>query len=73
MRLTRMLLGVFAVLAGPALSAQAPPSDMDTHIAAAKAAAGLDYRATFVNLCYPGRTRHSRIQQLDARVAQGGR
>ena len=55
MRLTRMLLGVFAaVLAGPALSAQAPPSDMDTHIAAAKAAAGLDYRATFVNLCLPG-------------------
>jgi metallo-beta-lactamase class B len=49
-----MLLGVFAVLAGPALSAQAPPSDMDTHIAAAKAAAGLDYRATFVNLCLPG-------------------
>ena len=55
MRLTRMLLGVFAaVLAGPALSAQAPPSDVDTHIAAAKAAAGLDYRATFVNLCLPG-------------------
>jgi metallo-beta-lactamase class B len=27
---------------------------MDTHIAAAKAAAGLDYRATFVNLCLPG-------------------
>jgi metallo-beta-lactamase class B len=50
-----MLLGVFAaVLAGPALSAQAPPSDLDTHIAAAKAAAGLDYRATFVNLCLPG-------------------
>ena len=46
MRLTGMLLGVFAaVLAGPALSAQAPPSDMDTHIAAAKAAAGLDYRS----------------------------
>jgi len=55
MRLTRMLLGVFAaVLAGPALSAQAPVSEMDTHIAAAKAAAGLDYRATFVNLCLPG-------------------
>jgi metallo-beta-lactamase class B len=55
MRLTRMLLGVFAaVLAGPALSAQAPVSEMDTHIAAARAAAGLDYRATFVNLCLPG-------------------
>jgi metallo-beta-lactamase class B len=27
---------------------------MDSHINAAKAAAGLDYRATFVNLCFPG-------------------
>ena len=36
------------------LLAQAPASDIDTHIAAAKAAAGLDYRATFVNLCFPG-------------------
>jgi metallo-beta-lactamase class B len=52
---TRILFGVFAaVLAGSALSAQAPVSEMDTHIAAAKAAAGLDYRATFVNLCLPG-------------------
>jgi metallo-beta-lactamase class B len=50
-----MLLAVFAaVLAGPALSAQAPVSETDAHIAAAKAAAGLDYRATFVNLCLPG-------------------
>jgi len=50
-----MLLGVFAtVLAGPALFAQARASDTDAHIAAAKAAAGLDYRATFVNLCLPG-------------------
>src|SRR5205823_1183927 len=55
MLLTRMLLGVFAaVLAGPALSAQAPVSETDAHVAAAKAAAGLDCRATFVNLCLPG-------------------
>ena len=55
MRLTRMLLGVFAaVLAGPALSAQAPVSETNAHMVAAKAAAGLDYRATFVNLCLPG-------------------
>jgi metallo-beta-lactamase class B len=33
--------------------AQAPPSQVDTHIAAARAAAGQDYRATFVNLCLP--------------------
>ena len=28
--------------------------DVDSHIAAAKTAAGLDYRGTFVNLCLPG-------------------
>ena len=30
------------------------PAEIDTHIAAAKAAAGLDFRGTFVNLCLPG-------------------
>jgi metallo-beta-lactamase class B len=30
------------------------PGEIDTHIAAAKAAAGLDFRGTFVNLCLPG-------------------
>jgi len=34
--------------------AQAPPGQMDAHIATAKAAAGLDFRNTFVNLCLPG-------------------
>ena len=29
-------------------------SEVDAHINAARAAAGLDYRATFVNLCFPG-------------------
>src|SRR5581483_8825907 len=33
--------------------AQGPTSEMDSHIDAAKKAAGLDYRATFVNLCFP--------------------
>jgi metallo-beta-lactamase class B len=33
--------------------AQTPVSDVDTHIAAARTAAGQDYRATFVNLCLP--------------------
>lgn len=36
-------------------SGQIPVSEIDTHIAAAKSAAGLDYRATFVNLCFPSR------------------
>jgi metallo-beta-lactamase class B len=39
-------------LAGLAV-AQAPSSQIDTHIAAAKAAAGQDYRGTLVNLCLP--------------------
>ena len=43
-----------AALLGTTLAAQAPIGDMDAHISAAKAAAGLDYRATFVNLCFPG-------------------
>src|SRR5690348_2836169 len=34
-------------------TAQTPLSEIDTHIMAAKTAAGLDYRATFVNLCFP--------------------
>jgi metallo-beta-lactamase class B len=33
--------------------AQGPTSEIDSHIDAAKKAAGLDYRATFVNLCFP--------------------
>ena len=48
---------VVFVLAGVVLSAtvlaQAPSSPVDEHIAAARVAAGLDYRATFVNLCLP--------------------
>src|SRR5437868_5207930 len=34
--------------------AQAPVGDVDAHVAAARTAAGLDYRGTFVNLCFAG-------------------
>src|SRR4029453_18577021 len=48
---------VVFVLAGVVRSAtvlaQAPSSPVDEHIAAARVAAGLDYRATFVNLFLP--------------------
>src|SRR6185503_8114424 len=55
MHVTRLLIGVLgAALLCAAPSAQAPVSEMDAHIAAARAAAGLDYRATFVNLCFAG-------------------
>src|SRR3954469_13901823 len=52
---TRLLVSVCGVpLLGATLIAQAALSEIDTHINAARAAAGLDYRATFVNLCLPG-------------------
>jgi len=55
MYVKRMVFGLFgAALVGTTLSAQAPASEVDAHINAARAAAGLDYRATFVNLCFSG-------------------
>ena len=55
MHARRLLVGVCgAALVGTTVAAQAPISEMDMHISAAKAVAGLDYRATFVNLCLPG-------------------
>jgi metallo-beta-lactamase class B len=48
-----ILLGaLWASLAGAAF-AQAPATTVETHVATARAAAGQDYRATFVNLCLP--------------------
>src|SRR6187455_797735 len=55
MHVKPLVIAAFAAaLLGTALSAQAPVSEMDTHINAARTAAGLDYRATFVNLCFAG-------------------
>src|SRR4029453_585183 len=55
MHATRQLMGVFAAaLVGSTLSAQTPASEIDAHVNAARTAAGLDYRATFVNLCFAG-------------------
>jgi metallo-beta-lactamase class B len=44
---------MFAVFLTAAVMAQAPPSEVDVHVAAARAAAGLDFRNTFINLCLP--------------------
>ena len=46
-----------ALLLGAAALAQAPLSQIDTHIVTAKTAAGQDYRGTFVNLCLPSAPR----------------
>jgi metallo-beta-lactamase class B len=45
------LLG--AAIGAPMAVAQKAATEIDAHITAAKTAAGLDYRATFVNLCFP--------------------
>ncbi len=50
-------VALLAVISGTTALAQAPPSEIDAHIAAARSAAGQDYRATFVNLCLPSAPR----------------
>ena len=41
------------LMAEAAVRAQAPPSEIDAHVATARAAAGMDFRNTFINLCLP--------------------
>jgi metallo-beta-lactamase class B len=49
-----LLSSLLVTLLGSAVETQAPlPSEIDAHVAAARTAAGQDYRATFVNLCLP--------------------
>jgi metallo-beta-lactamase class B len=77
MHVTRLLIGVFgAALLCAAPSAQAPVSEMDAHIAAARAAAGLEYRATFVNLCFAGANpglANPAVARAGGAAAPGGR
>jgi metallo-beta-lactamase class B len=47
------ICSVSALFLGAVALAQAPSSQIDAHIATARAAAGQDYRATLVNLCLP--------------------
>ncbi len=54
------------------LSAQAPVSEIDAYIAAATAAAGLDYRATFVNICLPS-ANQGLVNPAAARAGGAGR
>ncbi len=53
MTATKTFGALLAVLLGASAMAQTPPSDIDSHIATARAAAGLDFRNTFLNLCLP--------------------
>jgi metallo-beta-lactamase class B len=49
-----------ACIASAGAIAQTAPDSVDSHIATAKAAAGLDFRGTFVNLCLPSAPRAPR-------------
>ncbi len=54
MKRAMVVMASLSATLGSAVLAQAPPaSGIDEHVAAARIAAGLDYRATFVNLCLP--------------------
>jgi metallo-beta-lactamase class B len=59
-----------------AVAAQAPQSEIDNHIAAARAAAGMEFRNTFINLCLPatgrGGGRGAAGRGAPARGAGGG-
>ncbi len=61
-----------ALLLGAAALAQAPLSQIDTHIVTARTAAGQDYRATFVNLCLPSAPRGGGAGAAARRGARGG-
>src|SRR5436190_5560761 len=50
-RICVLMASVAVVAFGAAGIAQAPASEIDAHVAAARAAAGLDFRNTFINLC----------------------
>jgi len=53
--LIRILIGSLStVLLSTVALAQSPVSEVDAHIATARAAAGQDYRGTFINLCLAG-------------------
>jgi metallo-beta-lactamase class B len=55
--LVRITLPLLVVcLSAPPAAAQTPASEVDAHVNAARTAAGLEYRATFVNLCFAGAT-----------------
>ena len=63
------------LLLGTPAIAQVPVSEIDTHIATAKAAAREDYRGTFVNLCLPGAApggRGAAPRGGDGAAARGG-
>jgi metallo-beta-lactamase class B len=54
MKIHRLIILPAAILVLWTVALAQTPAEVDSHIAAAKAAAGQDFRGTFVNLCLPG-------------------
>lgn len=54
MKIHPLIVFLAAVLVFVQAAPAQTPGEVDSHIAAAKAAAGQDFRGTFVNLCLPG-------------------
>ncbi len=52
--LSGLLVALLTGTMGTPALAQAPQSEIDAHVAAARAAAGQDYLPTFANLCFSG-------------------
>ncbi len=74
MKGTLIVIGALcALLQGTWVLAQGPASEVDEHVAAARAAAGQDYRATFVNLCLPNAPLGGRGAGAGARGPAAGR
>jgi metallo-beta-lactamase class B len=48
-----VVCSLLALIIDPVVRAQAPPAQIDAHLAAARLAAGMDFRNTFLNLCMP--------------------
>jgi metallo-beta-lactamase class B len=63
---------VLVVLLGAAVRAQAPAGEIDAHVAAARAAAGMDFRDTFINLCLPSGQAVAAVGAAGRGVARGG-
>jgi len=48
-----VMVALSVVLLGGGVIAQIPPGEADVHVAAARTAAGMEFRNTFLNLCVP--------------------
>ena len=67
------ICSLLVLLLGVVVFAQAPSNEMDAHLAAARLAAGMDYRNTFLNLCVPAAPAAGRGAALRGAPANAGR